>query len=117
MSCDHELANERSRCSGKNTSYKTIIIIIMALSRPNCSSPTPSLGHLTTFRKAFATLGQHGGGALSKVMLSFGLYEPVYKERGLPSQMGYPRKWVTLALAHFSLLFLFVFTRQLGLPE
>ena len=28
MSCDHELANEKTRCSGKNASYITICLII-----------------------------------------------------------------------------------------
>ena len=28
MSCDHELANEWVRCSGKNASYITIIVIL-----------------------------------------------------------------------------------------
>ena len=28
MSCDHELANEKMRCSGKNASYITTLIII-----------------------------------------------------------------------------------------
>ena len=30
MSCDHELANEWARCSGKNASYITIIVIAVA---------------------------------------------------------------------------------------
>ena len=27
MSCDHELANEKTRCSGKNASYITISVV------------------------------------------------------------------------------------------
>ena len=30
MSCDHEIANEWVRCSGKNTSYITIQLILPA---------------------------------------------------------------------------------------
>ena len=39
MSCDHELANEKTRCSGKNASYITILIIIV----PYPLSPLKSL--------------------------------------------------------------------------
>ena len=34
MSCDHELANEKTRCSGKNASYITIQIILSGIAYP-----------------------------------------------------------------------------------
>ena len=43
MSCDHELANEWERCSGKNASYITIEFIYLSIAYPDIT-----LNHTTT---------------------------------------------------------------------
>ena len=56
MSCDHELANEMTRCSGKNASYITISFIKCSTSSDNITT-----GNVFFFFKSVLFLNQQTG--------------------------------------------------------